>query len=128
MTAKTYHTSLDDAFLDGWLSAVELPINGGEIHVHGHRCYIKSPRRVHYLRLALGNGRMTAEELTGPMGMAHRGQVHQFLRHLQFQLTVEKSPIKVQIVKEGRKAYWVATDRRQQNEETKPVTETSDQP
>jgi hypothetical protein len=118
MTAKTYHTSLEDARLDGWYDACELPINGGEIHSHGLRCYVKSPRRVLFLKLGLSRGRMTTNELAGPLGMKLPFQVHQFLHHLKFQLTVEKSPIRVNIVKEGRLAFWEVIDKRRQNEKT----------
>jgi len=58
---------------------------------------------------------MTAEDLAGVLGMATASQVHQFLRQLQFALTVEKSPYKIQIVLEGRKGYWVAFDKRSGN-------------
>lgn len=116
MTDKTYHTDLDDAILDGWQAPVMLPINGGEIHVHGRRCYVRNPRRIQFLRFAIGRGRLKAEELTELLGMASASQVHQFLRQLQFALAIEKSHIKVQLMLEGRKGYWVAFDKTKGNE------------
>lgn len=123
MTAKTYHTSLEDAFLDGWFSAIELPVNGGEIHVHGLRCYVKSPRRIKFMRLSLERGRMAAEDLLEPLGMAHRGQVHWFVQELKFKLSTEKAPFKIEIIREGRRLFYQAIDNRKENEENESLTE-----
>ena len=116
MTDKTYHTDLDDAILDGWESPVIIPINGGEVHSHGRRCYIRNARRIAFLRHTLGRGRIAAKHLTDILGFAAGCEVHQFLRSLQFQLAIEKSPIRVQLVLEGRKGYWVAFDKRKPDE------------
>ena len=116
MTDKTYHTDLDDAILDGWQGPVMLPINGGEVHVHGRRCHVRNARRVAFLRFAIGRGRLVAEELMALLDMATGSQVHQFLRQLQFQLSVEKSHIRLQLIMDGRRGYWVAFDKRKGNE------------
>jgi hypothetical protein len=116
MTDKTYHTDLDDAILDGWESPVLLPINGGEVHSHGRRCYIRNARRIAFLRYALGREMSAAKHLTDILGFAAGCEVHQFLRSLQFQLAIEKSPIRVQLVLKGRKGYWVAFDKRKPDE------------
>jgi hypothetical protein len=108
MTERTYHTDLDDAILDGWESPVLLPINGGEVHSHGRRCYVRNARRIAFLRYALGREMIAAKHLTDILGFA--------AGCLQFQLAIEKSPIRVQLVLKGRKGYWVAFDKRKPDE------------
>ena len=121
MTAKTYHTSLTDAYLDGWQSPVELPVNGGmEIHVHGLRCYFRSPRRVQFLKYGLSVEKMTPDEVAEMLGMKCYRQAHQFVRDLKFRLTAEKSPFKVEILKEERRAFFRVVDKRTKQIVVKP--------
>lgn len=122
MTAKTYHTSLADAYLDGWQSPIELPVNGGvEIHVHGLRCHYRSPRRVLFLKHGLSVEKMTPDEVAEMLGMAKPCQAHQFVRELKFRLTFEKSPFKVEILREDRRAFFRVVDKREK--QTKERTE-----
>lgn len=121
MTAKTYHTSLADAHLDGWQSPVELPVNGGmEIHAHGLRCYFRSPRRVQFLKYGLTVEKMSPDEVADMLGMAKSCQAHQFVRELKFRLTAEKSPFKVEILKEERRAFFRVVDKRTKQIEVRP--------
>ena len=116
MTGKTYHTDPNRAVLDGWACAW-MSANGTVMgHMPGNagvivRCYFRNPRRVSLMLYAIAGHRFNAEEAAPILGMATASQATWFLRELKQNLTIKKSPWKLDLIMDGRKAFWRMVER-----------------